>query len=132
MKHKFESFCKDYENIENYKAAKKDNFKCWDCHHRIETHLPNGERREVDVTRDEMKALGMYYNRPAEELIFLTRREHNTLHHKGKTYLLGKHHSKETKNKMSEARKGKHWYNNGKENKFCYECPEGFVAGMLK
>ena len=31
MKHTFERYCKDYENIENYEAAKKDNFKCWEC-----------------------------------------------------------------------------------------------------
>ena len=25
MKYKFERYCKEYENIENYEAAKKDN-----------------------------------------------------------------------------------------------------------
>ena len=40
--------------------------------------------------------------------------------------------SEEIRMKMSETMKGRHWYNNGKENKFCYECPEGFVPGMLK
>ena len=50
----------------------------------------------------------------------------------------GKHLSEEHKKKLSEAHKGKtpnkgmHWYNNGKENKFCYECPEGFVPGRIK
>lgn len=37
--------------------------------------------------------------------------------------------------KISEAIKwkniGKHWFTNGKENKFCYECPDGFVSGMV-
>lgn len=32
---------------------------------------------------------------------------------------------------IAENNKGKHWYNNGKINKFCYECPEGFVKGFL-
>jgi hypothetical protein len=27
---------------------------------------------------------------------------------------------------------GRKWYNNGKVNKFCYECPPGFEAGMLQ
>ena len=50
-----------------------------------------------------------------------------------------KHLSEEHKKKIGETKKGKniwtrgrHWYNNGKENKYCYECPEGFVPGMLR
>ena len=34
-----------------------------------------------------MKELGLYYNRPASELIFLTRYEHNKLHCKLKNHL---------------------------------------------
>ena len=170
MKHKFERYCKNPENIENYEAAKKDDFKNWQCHHRLETHNSDGERRLVDITHKELKALGMYYNRPSSELIFLKHSEHASLHHKGKLRSeeskkkmseaqkgkKGKHHTEETKNKIAEAMKGKkgkhhteetknkiaeaarvnsmgrHWYNNGKENKFCYECPDGFVPGMLK
>ena len=50
----------------------------------------------------------------------------------------GKHFSEETRKKMREAHKGKtpnkgmHWYNNGKINKLCYECPPGFVPGRIK
>jgi len=159
-------FCKNPENIENYQKAKADNFKGWCCHHRLETHNSDGERRLVDITRDELKALGMYHNRPASELIFLKISEHTSLHQKGKQFseehkkkmseakkghliseatrnkmskaqkgrpspLKGKHLSEEHKNKIGEARKGKHWYNNGKINKFCYECPDGFVPGRL-
>lgn len=53
-------------------------------------------------------------------------------------YHLGKKHTDETKNKIGAAEKGNtytkgmHWYNNGKINKLCYECPSGFVPGMLK
>lgn len=79
MKHNFEKFCKDYENIENYKKAKADNFKGWHCHHRLETHNSDDERRPIDITVAELKALGMYYNRPASELIFLTSREHKSI-----------------------------------------------------
>ena len=25
-----------------------------------------------------------------------------------------------------------HWYNNGKMNKLCYECPDGFTSGRLR
>ena len=100
MKHNFEKYCKDYEKIENYDKAKKDNFVGWHCHHRLETHNSDGERREVDITQKELKALGMYYNRPAEELIFLTEREHNA-------YNKGKPKSEETRRKISESAKGK-------------------------
>ena len=181
MKHHFERYCKDYENIENYEAAKKDNFIGWECHH----------RKEAEISRKELIALGMYWHIPASELIFLTESEHKSLlkgkklsaetrrkiseavkgkpkteehkrklseSHKGKyagekhpfygkhhsaefiqkisEAHKGKHHSAETKNKIAEAARinstGRHWFNNGKENKFCYECPEGFVPGMLK
>ena len=177
MKHSFEYYCKDYENIENYDKAKADNFKGWHCHHRLETHTSDGGRRPVDISVAELQALGMYYNRPAEELIFLPRSEHNAFNkgrpgpNKGKKFSeearrkmaeakkgkpspnKGKCFSEEAKKKMSESHKGKHlseetrrkmraanriknigkhWYNNGKINKRCYECPDGFVPGMLK
>lgn len=102
MKYNFEKFCKDYENIENYEKAKKDNFKGWNCHHRLQTWNSDGKRRDVDITASELKALGMYYNRPAEELVFLTITEHSSLHKKGK------HHSDETRRRVSEGNKGKH------------------------
>ena len=116
MKHKFERYCKEYENIENYEAAKKDNFIGWCCHH----------RKGVNIAAEELRALGMYYNRPADELIFLTESEHDILHKKGKPK------SEEHKKKMSEAQKGYHWYNNGKISIRVKECPDGFTPGMLK
>ena len=120
----YKQYCKDYENIENYQKAKKDNFKGWECHHRLETHTSDGKRREVDITAAKLKALGMYYNRPAEELIFLTTREHNAFK-KGKKLsdeckkkigaalkenknALGCKRSEETRKKNAEAHKGKH------------------------
>ena len=107
MKHKFERYCKEYENIENYQKAKADNFKGWSCHHRLETHNSDGERRLVDISYKELKALGMYYNRPPEELIFLRKGEHSKLHNKGENHpMYGKHHSAESIQKISEAKKG--------------------------
>ena len=140
MKHNFKFYCKDYKNIENYHKAKADDFVGWICHH----------RKGVDIPTEELQALGMYYNRPAEELIFLTISEHIILHKKGKKRkpmsdeakiklsisLKGRPVSEEHRKKLSEAAKGKHkgmhWYNNGKECKFCFECPEGFVPGRIK
>ena len=126
MKHKFEAYCKNYQDIENYEAAKKDDFKNWECHHRLETHNSDGERRAVDITEAELLALEMYYNRPSSELIFLKHSEHASLHQKGKQkseetkkkmsdakkgnipWNKGKHHTEETKKKLSESNKGKH------------------------
>lgn len=77
----------------------------------------------------------------------------------GNNPMYGKHHSEETRRKLSEAHKGKHWseevrrkmsetrkgriawnkgnkgllhwYNNGEINTLAKECPEGFVKGRL-
>ena len=109
MKYNFKCYCKDYKNIENYEKAKADDFKNWEVHHRLETHNSDGERRLVDITADELKALDMYYNRPSEELIFMTIYEHSRLHMKGK------HLSEETRKKISSAQKGRPAWNKGKK-----------------
>lgn len=112
-------FCKEPEKIENYEKAKADNFKGWHLHH----------KRGVDISKKELIALGQYYNRPADELIFLTSKEHNILHKKGKHFCdehkqkignahRGKSKSDETKKKMREAAKEKHkGENNGMHGK---------------
>lgn len=99
--------CENMSLIENYQLAKTNNFKGWVIHHRLETHTSDGERRLVELTRFELDALGMYYNRPASELIYLTRGQHNTIHKKDKPCVgnIGKHHSDETKEKMSKVDK---------------------------
>ena len=114
----------------------------------------------------------MYYNRPADELIFMTIYEHRSLHMKGKHLseetrkklsmankgysaseetrkklsMASKGHSvsEETRNKIGAANKGNTyakgnkstkgmcWFNNGKINKVCYECPPGFTPGRLR
>ena len=121
-------FCKNPENIENYKKALADNFKGWHCHHRLETHTSDGKRRAVDITAAELKALDMYWYRPASELIFLTISEHRSLHTKGESNPMygkqgywkgktgpnkgktgpnkGKHFSEEHKKKIGETKKG--------------------------
>lgn len=76
--------CDDYTKIENYEAAKADKFINWQCHHRLETHNSDGERRLVDLTCRELDALDMYWKRPASELILLPMKEHRRLHLCGK------------------------------------------------
>ena len=118
------SYCKDdISLIENYDKAIADKSRVWHCHH----------RRETIYSRSGLIEIGEYYNRPACELIFLTKFEHNRLHKSGK------HHSAETRKKMSEANNGKnnwikdtHWYNNGVKSIRAKECPEGFVKGRVK
>lgn len=64
--------CEDISLIENYAAAVADS-KMWDCHHRAET--------DWKLTCKELKAQGRYWNRPASELIFLTKSAHKQLHY---------------------------------------------------
>ena len=52
--------CKDFENIENYEKAKGDNFKGWDCHHRLETHTPDGERMPSRVYSWKVKKIKLF------------------------------------------------------------------------
>lgn len=102
-------FCKDnIEEIENYAEAIADKESTWDCHHKMELH---GDYKN---TLNEMKMMNLYYNRPAYELVFLKHEDHLSLHHKGKKSsdetkkkisqnhvgMLGKNHSKETKDKI--------------------------------
>lgn len=116
MGHKFERYCKDYENIENYDKALADNFKGWDCHHRLQTWTSDGERRPVDITAAELIALGMYYNRPADELIFLTESEHNNLHKKEILIVLVNLILKSQELKCQKHIKGKVYQKNIKRN----------------
>lgn len=67
------------EQIENYQFAKKDNFDGWCIHHRFEC-IETGGKVIRTATAKELQELGLYYNRPASELIFLTISEHMKLH----------------------------------------------------
>jgi len=43
-----------------------------------------------------------------------------------------KPNSEEQRKKLKERYFGNHWYNNGIINVSAKECPEGFVAGIIK
>ena len=94
--------CEDISNIENYELAINDQTQTWDCHHRGEV-LPCGRFSPNDLNK-----FGLYFNRPASELIFLTKAEHTCMHFKGvpKLYLKGVPKSEAHKKALSEAHKG--------------------------
>ena len=101
-----EIYCKDYKNIENYEEAMKSPFK-YDLHH----------RREIaeNKSRKDLKDKNLYFHRPATELIFLEHGEHQRLHKEGENNpMFGKNMSAETRQKMSNAKKGKPSPNRGK------------------
>lgn len=170
-------FCSEpLDKIENWDKAIAEPELIWDCHHRKELT----EDGKPFMSSQELIENGLYWKRPASELIMLTHAEHASLHSKASERAKkmheawkGKHHSEKAKQKMSESKKGKcfskesrqkmsdarkgrkhsektrrkmsdahkgkttwtkgtHWYNNGKVEVMCFECPEGFVAGRLK
>lgn len=122
-------YCKeDISKIENYDKAVADTSQTWHCHHRTEIWWNCSVN---DLIENEC-----YYNRKARELIFLTPSDHRRLHNEnltnetrrkksetmkgkfsGKKHPLygktgtftGKHHSVETKIKMSAVHKGMTW-----------------------
>lgn len=70
-------FCSgDITKIENYDTAKASP-ESWHIHHRLEIH------EDYQNSRDELKMMNLYYDRPPEELIFLNSRDHLRLHRTG-------------------------------------------------
>ena len=88
-------FCKDdISLIENYDLAINDKTRKWVIHH----------RRGTIYSKEGLKEIGEYYKRPAIELIFMLKEEHDRFHHIEKNNpFFGKHHSEETKKKISES-----------------------------
>ena len=123
-------YCReDISLIQNYQKAIEDSTQTWQCHHRLEIYDENGKERSLQKSRDELIAENRYYNRPASELIFLTKSGHRSLHikhmsiygynHKkvtGHGTMYGKHLTDEQKKKLSEAHKGKAPWNKGKKH----------------
>lgn len=97
---KVKCYCnEDITQIENYEIAINDDTQTWDCHHRRET--------DDGLSVKQLIELGLYWSRPADELIFLTKYEHHSLHHMyNQTGMNGKHHSENSKQIMSESHKG--------------------------
>ena len=125
--------CVHPELIENYDKAIADADNLWICHHRLETHFSDGTQRpkNAQLLASELKALGIYFNRPPEELIFLNHTDHRNVHQKGKC------RSQETINKISTSKLGHDVSDDTRRKisktlqKFYYQCVEtGEVATM--
>ena len=70
-------FCsEDISLIENYHEAIFDQKRTWDVHHRRECD----ENGRTLFTKKQLKEMNLYFNRPASELIFVTRSLHSKLH----------------------------------------------------
>lgn len=106
-------------------------------------------RREIgeDGSRHSKQKLieqGLYYGRPAFELIFLRHAEHSKLHNTGKFVSdttrqkislakKGNHPSEESCQKMSKSKTGCHWWNDRISSKLAKECPgTEWIRGRLK
>ena len=106
-------YCAEYWKIENYTQALNDPSIKWECHHRSEIQS-NGTL----IAKEYLIANNLYYHLNPEDLIFLTPSEHRELHNKYQSSETREKRRKsakraksnvsiETKNKISESKKGK-------------------------
>jgi hypothetical protein len=95
-KHAKQYCCEDLSKIENYDKAIADTTQIWDCHHRLEL-VETGA--VVDASVQDLIDWGIYYDRPADELIFLPKSEHLSLHSRNRKC------SDTAKKRMSESAK---------------------------
>ena len=87
--------CESPQHIENYHQAVWDT-QMWDCHHKREID-PDGTRHSVK----ELMSRGLYFNRPASELVFLSHSEHQRVHHLGSKMNVGRPCSEATRKKIA-------------------------------
>ena len=66
----------DISLIENYQEAISDEERMWEIHHRRECD----ENGRTLFTKKQLKEMGLYFKRPASELVFVTRAMHKKLH----------------------------------------------------
>ena len=94
-------YCReDLSLIENYEEAVKSK-EPYHCHHRYE--LNDG----IVLSVNDLKNMGLYYKRPASELIFLKRIDHKHLHTIGSAHpFYGKYCSEKTKEKIRKSTSG--------------------------
>lgn len=98
------AFCINFQQIENYNAAINDKNETWHCHHRLEL------RDDYINTREELKMMNLYYDRPPEELIFMRSKDHMKLHQNHEKSM--EHRRK----KLLEYHHGPDWSEEDQEN----------------
>lgn len=132
-------YCKeDISLIENYEKAIADKTQTWLCHHRLETVDKFGNPREEEIPSSVLIDLRIYCNRPASELLFVTRSVHSSMHSKGNKHPwmadLASHPGKSNGMYGKSALAGKKAYNNGNIVRYFYEGQEedGFIPGILQ
>lgn len=86
--------CQQFELVENYDKALAANFNKWILHHRL------GEQVDTKI----LKELGLYYDRPPQELKWVTLSEHIGIHNK---QLSRRQHRDSWRQALSRALKGK-------------------------
>lgn len=146
-------YCKDIEKVENYELAVNDKNEMWDCHHRLEQvftreelvranwyydrkpqelifmkHSEHGLNYDIHIElRRKMTTQGFKGKKHTDEVKLRiaesNRGKHN--HSGANNPNFGKRHkqTEETCLKKSLANKGKVWWSNGIESRFCFECP---------
>lgn len=100
--------CEDLSLIENYQEALSDQNETWECHHRQEVVI---DGTGIHITsQKELIEKGLYYNRPASELIFMRNsdhmRMHSVLNNKGESNpMWGHKQTEETRAQISKTRR---------------------------
>ena len=86
-----QEFCKDdISEIENYDKAISDMSSIWHCHRKAEIDCGKTKQQLIDE--------GLYFNRPARELVFLNKHEHLSFHQRGeRNNFFGHRHTAATK-----------------------------------
>lgn len=123
--------CEDISHIENFDKAVLDADEIWTVHHRLEI------QKDYTLSVDELKKMGMYFRRPACELIFLTQREHAKIHQEartdGFTSTLASIGGKNGTGEAKSRHKGKFGWTDGVHNVYAFECPgEGWRRGQTR
>lgn len=112
--------CEDISLIENYEVAINSS-EMYQCHHRLEI------QNNKILNTNELKAMNMYYNRPASELIFLTSIEHKSMHMSIR--FKNRPKTREQILKISKSKLGTPAWNKGKTNIYSEETRKKMGGG---
>lgn len=117
--------CRNYKDVENYIEAINSTEK-YELHHKLGLVIP----------RKTMIKIGIYYNRPAIEFIFLPVGQHRSIHNTGKEFTL-EHRKNISKSKIgTQAGENNPFYGDhrftGKNNPRYRECDEKQIRELVQ